>query len=246
MNLRLLLLPALVVVQPLLAIDPPGYDAEAGSKAQAWLFSLKEADLARSLTALQAARKGPVPVDLTSQECLAQVVASMAALHPDALSYPGSEAAFAYHAIIQPMLAENGFPAWQDLGATLIALGWMKAPEATTCTSSSSSSSSSTSSPVAARSDTPALPSSPAKAPATPGPAPKTLAPKTLASEGLTFVEALALIAALNPMLPDGTYDAPALSAHLATVAAHDIPLAATLMGHYRLEQDRLKAAVKR
>lgn len=240
MNLRLLLFPALVVVQPLLATNPPGYDAEADLKAQAWLDKLKEEDLAQSLATLQAARKGPVPAgaQTKAQACLVQVVGSMAAVHPDALSYPGSQVAFSYFAVIQPRLAENGFPGWQDLGATLIALGWMKAPEASARSSSStSSSSSSTTTPA-----TPAtLSSSPAKAPATPAPG-----AKTLATEGLTFEEALALITALNPMLPDGTYDVPALNALLATVWSHDIPLAASLMGHYRLEQDRLKAAASR
>ena len=240
MNLRLLLFSALVAVQPLLATDPPGYNPEANLKAQAWLDNLKEGDLAQSLVTLQAARKGPVPAgaQAKAQECLVQVVGSMAAVHPNALSYPGSMVAFSYYAIIQPMLAENGLPGWQDLGATLIALGWMKAPEASASSSSSSSSSSSTTTTTA----TPAtLSSSPAKAPATPAPG-----AKTLATEGLTFEEALALITALNPMLPEGTYDLPALNALLATVCSHDIPLAANLMGHYRLEQARLKAAISR
>lgn len=232
MNPRLLLFPALVAVQPLLATNPPGYDAEADLKAQAWLDKLQEEDLAQSLATLQAARKGPVPAgaQTKARECLVQVVGSMAAVHPDALSYPGSQVAFSYHAVIQPRLAENGFPGWQDLGATLIALGWMKAPVASASSSSGTTSSSSGA--------TVTVSSSPAKAPATPAPA-----AKTLATEGLTFEEATALITALNPMLPDGTYDVPALNAHLATVASHDLALAATLMGHYRLEQARLKAA---
>ncbi|WP_306599605.1 hypothetical protein [Geothrix sp. 21YS21S-2] len=238
MNLRLLLVPALLVVQPLLATNPPGYDVEADLRAQAWLDKLQEEALAQGLATLQAARKGPVPVgaQARAQECLVQVVGSMAAVHPDALSYPGSQVAFSYHAVIQPRLAENGFPGWQDLGATLVALGWMKAPQASVRSSSSTGSSSSSTTTL------PATPSaSPAKAPATPAPA-----ARTLATEGLTFQEATALIAALNPMLPDGTYDVPALNARLATVASHDLALAANLMGHYRLEQARLKAAITR
>jgi len=235
MNPRLLLFPALVAVQPLLATNPPGYDAEADLKAQAWLDKLQEEDLAQSLVTLQAARKGPVSAgaQAKAQECLVQVVGCMAAVHPDALSYPGSQVAFSYHAVIQPRLAENGFPGWQDLGATLIALGWMKAPEASASSSSGASSSSS-------GTTIPATPSSsPAKTPATP-------VAKTLATEGLTFEEAIALITALNPMLPDGTYDVPVLNAHIATVSSHDLALAANLMGHYRLEQARRKAAITR
>lgn len=241
MDLRLLLFPALVAVQPLLATDPPGYDAEADLKAQAWLDKLQEEDLAQSLTTLQAARKGPVPAgaQAKAQACLVQVVGSMAAVHPDALSYPGSQVAFSYHAVIQPRLAENGFPGWRDLGTTLVALGWMKAPEASASSSSGTSSSSSSSTAPVTTPTT--LSSRPARTPATPNPV-----AKTLATPGLTFEEAIALISALNPMLPDGTYDEPALSAHLATVSAHDLALAATLMGHYRLEQARLRAAARR
>ncbi|NTV74321.1 MAG: hypothetical protein HGA66_08945 [Holophaga sp.] len=233
MKKGLLFFTALLAAQSLIATTPPGYDAEADLKAQAWLFKLQERDLAESLATLQAARKGPVSAgaQAKAQACLVQVVNCMAAVHPDALSYPGSEVAFSYPVVILPRLTENGFPGWQDLGATLIALGWMKAPAASTSGTISSSSSTTT----------PATPtSSPAKTPATPNPV-----AKTLATPGLTFEEAIALISALNPMLPDGTYDEPALNAHLATVSAHDLALAANLMGHYRLEQARLRAAVR-
>jgi len=239
-NIHITLLLTLALL-PAFAVPPGGADANA--RAQAWLDSLKEDELVAHLKTLALARQGPVDAE-GAMDYLNTLLTSVDDVHPNALAYPGSMVALSLHGVILPSLRAFGYGNCQELKQALAERGMVE-PKAS-LPPPASPVPPPTPGPDAPPSAEPAaaIPAAPpAAAPAAPS---GTASTRTLAAEDLTFHEALTLIHALNPRLPDGTYDEPALSSCLMIVGRHHPGLAASLTGHYRAEQGRLRAALAR